>query len=128
MRALLRGQDFLRDPAVVEFLVHRRGEFNRTAHAVAAADAGGARAGGAAVRQVLTQDAMVQPLVTAWSLYRHLHMLQRVYGATALHEVHQAPSADAAAGAAAAAAEAALPFVLGRFGGLAPPTTALRRR
>ena len=50
VRALLRGQDFLRDPAVVEFLVRRRGEFDRAAHAVAAADAGGARAGAAAVR------------------------------------------------------------------------------
>ena len=50
LRALLRGQDFLLDPAVVEFLVRRRGEFDRAAHAVAAADAGGARAGAAAVR------------------------------------------------------------------------------
>ena len=66
MRALLRGQDFLRDPAVVEFLVRRRGEFDRAAHVVAAADAGGARAGGAAIRQVLTQDAVVQPSVEAW--------------------------------------------------------------
>ena len=34
MRALLRGQDFLRDPAVVEFLVRRRGEFDRAAQAL----------------------------------------------------------------------------------------------
>jgi hypothetical protein len=116
MRALLRGQDFLRDPAVVEFLVRRRGEFDRAAHAVAAADAaGGARAGAAAVRQVLT-DSVVRPFVEAWSLYRHLQMLPQVYGATALHEVHPAPSADAAADAAAAALEGAVPFVPGRYG------------
>ncbi len=43
-------------------------------------------------------------------------VLPQVYGATALHEVHPAPSADAAADAAAAAAEGAVSFVPGRYG------------
>ncbi len=96
-------------------MVRRRGGFDRAAHAVDAADAGGARAGAAADRQALT-DSVVRPFVEAWSLCRRLQMLPQVYGATALHEVQPAPSADAAADAAAAAAEAALPFVPGRYG------------
>ena len=58
----------------------------------------------------------VRPFVEAWSLYRRLQMLPQVYGATALHEVHPAPSADAAADSAAAALEGAVPFVPGRYG------------
>ena len=62
LRTLLRGVAFLRDLVVVDFVVRRRGEFDRAANAVAAADAGGGAAAAAAGdgRQVLT-DAVVQP-------------------------------------------------------------------
>ncbi len=119
LRTLLRGVEFLRDPAVVEFVVRRRGEFDAAANAVAAADAAGGAAAAAAgdARQVLT-DAVVQPFVEAWAAYRGAQMLPQVYGGAQLHEVHPAPSAeaDAAADAAAAALEGAVPFVPGRYG------------
>jgi hypothetical protein len=115
LRTLLRGVEFLRDPAVVEFVVRRRGEFDRAANAVAAADAGDGAAAAAAgdARQVLT-DAVVQPFVEAWAAYRGAQMRKQVYGGTQLHEVHPAPSAEE--DAAAAALEGAVPFVPGRYG------------
>ena len=117
LRTLLRGVEFLRDPAVVEFVVRRRGEFDRAANAVAAADAGDGASAAANARQVLT-DAVVQPFVEAWAAYRGAQMLPQVYGGAQLHEVHPASSAeeDAAADAAAAALEGAVPFVPGRYG------------
>jgi hypothetical protein len=109
LRTLLRGVEILRDPAVVEFVVRRRGEFDRAANAVVAADAGGGAAAPAVARQVLT-DAVMQPFRAA---YRGAQMLPHVYGGAQLHEVHPTPSADAdaAADAAAAGAEGAVPFV-----------------
>jgi hypothetical protein len=118
LRTLLRGVEFLRDPAVVEFVVRRRGEFDRAANAVVAADAaGGAETPAGDARQVLT-DAVVQPFVEAWAAYRGAQMLPQVYGGAQLHEVHPAPSAeeDAAADAAAAALDGAVPFVPWRYG------------
>ena len=112
LRALLRGHDFLRDPAVVEFLVRRRGEFDRAANAVAAAHRDGgavgggpgaaAAAGGAAgdARRLLT-DAVVRPFVASWSAYRDAQMLPEVYGRALLH--HEV-------------AEAVVPFAPGRHG------------
>ena len=112
LRTLLRGVEILRDPAVVEFVVRRRGEFDRAANAVVAADAGGGAAAPAVARQVLT-DAVMQPFVEARAAYRGAQMLPHVYGGAQLHEVHPTPSADAdaAADAAAAGAEGAVPFV-----------------
>jgi hypothetical protein len=117
LRTLLRGVEFLRDPAVVEFVIRRRGEFDRAANAVVAADAGGGAAAAGYARQVLT-DAVVQPFVEEWAAYRGAQMLPQVYGGAQLHDVHPPPSAeaDAAADAAAAAAEGAVPFVPGRYG------------
>jgi hypothetical protein len=117
LRTLLRGVEFLRDPAVVEFVVRRRGEFDGAANAVAAADAPGGAAAAADARQVFT-DAVVKPFVEAWAWYRGAQMLPQVYGGAQLHEVHPAPSAeaDAVADAAAAAADGAVPFVPRRYG------------
>jgi hypothetical protein len=114
LRTLLRGVEFLRDPTVVEFVVRRRGEFDRAVNAVATADAA---VGAADARQVLT-DAFVQPFAEAWAAYRGAQIRPRVYGGAQLHGVHPAPSAEAGAEAeaAAAAAEGAVPFVPGRYG------------
>ena len=127
LRTLLRGVEFLRDPAVVEFLVRRRGEFDRAASdggavgeglgaAVAAAGgAGGGGGGGGAAgddARRLLADAVVRPFVDSWSAYRDAQMLPEVYGRALLREVHATQPADVAA----EVAEALVPFVPGRYG------------
>jgi hypothetical protein len=105
LRTLLRGVEFLRDPAVVEFVLRRRGEFDGAVNAVAAANAAGGAASAADAQQVFT-DAVVQPFVEAWAAYRGAQMLPHVYGGAQLHEVYPAPSAEADA----------VPFVPRRYG------------
>ena len=119
LRALLRGQDFLRDPAVVQFLVRRRGEFDRAASdggAVGGRPGGAAAAGGGGAADDdagrLLADAVVRPFVDSWSAYRDAQMLPEVYGRALLREVHATQPADVAA----EVAVASVPFVPGRYG------------
>ena len=75
-------------------------------------------AGAAAEARQLLTDAVVQPFVEQWLVYRRMQMMPKVYDAAVLHQAYPSPlaEADALADDAAAAEECAVPFVPGRYG------------